>query len=104
MQFPALPAAGGVIIYYFVRFVRIQSQVLSAPDAEIMATLTLLSDGIMKNGEMWITAVAFVAVVLVVNLIRTRMFDYAWRIAIVAGGVVYLVVMLAGGMMFRNFH
>ena len=36
----ALPAAGGVIIYYFVRFVRIQSQVLSAPDAEIMATLT----------------------------------------------------------------
>ena len=28
------------------------------------------------------------------------MFDYAWRIAIVAGGVVYLVVMLAGGMMF----
>ena len=96
----ALPAAGGVIIYYFVRFVRIQSQVLSAPDAEIMATLTLLSDGIMKNGEMWITVVAFVAVVLVVNLIRTRMFDYAWRIAIVAGGVVYLVVMLAGGMMF----
>ena len=96
----ALPAAGGVIIYYFVRFVRIQSQVLSAPDAEIMTTLTLLSDGIMKNGEMWITVVAFVAVVLVVNLIRTRMFDYAWRIAIVAGGVVYVMIMLAGGMMF----
>ena len=54
----------------------------------------------MKNGELWITLVAFVAVVLVVNLIRTRMFDYAWRIAIVAGGVVYVMIMLAGGMMF----
>ena len=45
---------------------------------------------------MWLTLVAFVAVILVVNLIRTRMFDYAWRIAIVAGGVIYVVIMLIG--------
>lgn len=45
---------------------------------------------------MWLTLVAFVAVILVVNLIRTRMFDYAWRIAIVAGGVTYIVIMLIG--------
>ena len=96
----ALPAAGGVIIYYFIRLVRIQAQVLTGEDADIMSNLTLLSDGLMKNGELWITLVAFVAVVLVVNLIRTRMFDYAWRIAIVAGGVVYVMIMLAGSMMF----
>ena len=42
----ALPAAGGVIIYYFVRFVRIQSQVLiSTGCLRLWATLTLLSDG-----------------------------------------------------------
>ena len=61
-----------------------------------MDRITLLSDGLMKNGEMWLTLVAFVAVILVVNLIRTRMFDYAWRIAIVAGGVIYVVIMLIG--------
>ena len=92
----ALPAAGGVIIYYFVRFLGSQSQILQNPEGEIMDRITLLSDGLMKNGEMWLTLVAFVAVILVVNLIRTRMFDYAWRIAIVAGGVTYIVIMLIG--------
>lgn len=92
----ALPAAGGVIIYYFVRFIGSQSQILQNPDGEILDRITLLSDGLMNNGEMWLTLVAFVAMILVVNLIRTRMFDYAWRIAIVAGGVTYIVIMLIG--------
>ena len=38
--------------------------------------------------------------ILAVQLIRTRQFDYAWRIAIIAGGVLYLVLMLAGSMYF----
>ena len=78
----ALPAAGGVIIYYFVRFIRVQSQVLMGSDLDMMGKITLLADGLMKNGEMWLNVIAFVVVVLVVNLIRTRMMDYAWRIAI----------------------
>ena len=64
------------------------------------AVSALLADGLMKNGEMWLNVIAFVVVVLVVNLIRTRMMDYAWRIAIVAGGVLYIVIMLAGSMSF----
>lgn len=40
--------------------------------------------------------IAFVAVVLFVNLLRTRAFDYAWRIAVIAGGVIYILVILAG--------
>ena len=94
----ALPAAGGVIIYYFVRFIRVQSQVLMGADLDIMGKITLLADGLMKNGEMWLNVIAFVVVVLAVNLIRTRMMDYAWRIAIIAGGVLYIVIMLAGSM------
>lgn len=92
----ALPAACGVVIYYFVRFIRTQSQILQASDLQIMERITLLADGLMKNGTMWLTLVAFVFVILAVNLIRTRMFDYAWRIAIVAGGVIYVVIMLVG--------
>ena len=44
--------------------------------------------------------IAFIAVILLVNLIRTRSFDYAWRIAIIAGGVVYVLMILAGGFYF----
>ena len=54
----ALPAAGGVIIYYFVRTVRIQSQALLGMDSDIVGKLTLLSDSLMKNGEMWLTLIA----------------------------------------------
>ena len=79
----ALPAGCGVVIYYFIRF--------------LTDKLKLLTDGIVQNWGMWITVIAFIVVILLVNLIRTRSFDYAWRIAIVAGGVVYILVVLGGG-------
>ena len=93
----ALPAGCGVIMYYFVRFIRAQSQVLMNPDMEIAAKLKLMADGIVQNWAMWINLVAFVIVILIVNLIRTRAFDYAWRIAILAGGVTYVLVVFIGG-------
>ena len=92
----ALPAGCGVVIYYFIRFVRQQSAVLGSADVEAAQKLKLIADGLVQNWGMWITVIAFVIVVLIVNLLRTRAFDYAWRIAIIAGGVVYILVMLAG--------
>lgn len=92
----ALPAGCGVVVYYFIRFVRQQSAVLGSADVEAAQKLKLIADGLVQNWGMWITVIAFVVVVLIVNLLRTRAFDYAWRIAIIAGGVVYILVMLAG--------
>ena len=91
----ALPAGCGVVIYYFIRFVHAQSAALSDQGTEIAEKLKLLSDGLVQNWAMWITVIALV-VVLLVNLLRTRSFDYAWRIAIIAGGVAYILVILAG--------
>ncbi len=96
----ALPAGCGVIIYYFIRLLRAQSQALQSPDAEIIDKLTILADGFVQNWEMWVHVIAVILVVLLVNLIRTRAFDYAWRIAIVAGGVAYVMIMIAGGFYF----
>ena len=92
----ALPAGCGVVIYYFIRFVHAQSAALSDQGTEIAEKLKLLSDAQVQNCAMWITVIAFVVVVLLVNLLRTRSFDYAWRIAIIAGGVAYILVILAG--------
>lgn len=96
----ALPAGCGVILYYFIRFLRVQKAMLENADVLMTDKLKLLADGIAQNWGMWITVIAFVIVILLVNLIRTRSFDYAWRIAIVAGGVVYAVVVIAGGFIF----
>ena len=89
-----------MIIYYFIRFIRVQHKLLENPDVAIADKLKLLTDGIVQNWGMWITVIAFIAVILLVNLIRTRSFDYAWRIAIIAGGVVYVLMILAGGFYF----
>ena len=78
-----------------------QHKILENADIVMADKLKLLADGIVQNWGMWITVVAFVAVVLLVNLIRTRSFDYAWRVAIVAGGVGYVLVVLAGGFYFE---
>lgn len=42
--------------------------------------------------------IALVGVLLLVYLIRTRSFDYAWRVAIIVGAVAYLLIMFAGGL------
>ena len=92
-----LPAGCGVVIYYSIRFLSVQHKLLENPDVLMTDKLKLLTDGIVQNWGMWITVIAFIVVILLVNLIRTRSFDYAWRIAIVAGGVVYILVVLGGG-------
>lgn len=96
----AFPAGCGVILYYFVRLLRAQSQTLQSPDIEMVQKLTILTDGMVQNWEMWLNVAAFVLVVLLVYLIRTRSFDYAWRISIIVGGVAYVLIMLAGSFYF----
>lgn len=94
----AIPAGCGVIFYYFVRLVKEQASVLQNADTEIPKRIQIIADGMMKNQEMWLTVIAFVAVTLLVNIIRTRAVDYAWRISIVVGGVAYLFIMLGGSL------
>ena len=98
-----------VMLILFLRFSSSQnlamiltplSFALSDPDTEIAGKIKLLSDGLIQNWAMWITVIAFVVVVLLVNLLRTRSFDYAWRIAVIVGGVSYILVILAGDFCF----
>ncbi len=92
----AIPAGCGVVMYYFIRFLRSQSSILVNPDLEMSDKLQIMADGLVQNWGMWITVVAFIAVILLVHLIRTRSFDHAWRISIIAGGVAYVFIMLVG--------
>ncbi|MDO5134850.1 MAG: hypothetical protein Q4D55_02250 [Eubacteriales bacterium] len=92
----AIPAGCGVVLFYFIRFLRAQSNALASPDMEVTAKLQLMANGLAQNWGMWITVIAFVLVILLVRLIRTRSFDYAWRVAILVGGVAYVLVLLIG--------
>lgn len=94
----AFPAGCGVILYYFIRLVRNNAEVLANVDVDIMEKISILADGIVQNWGMWLTVAAVVIVLVLVNIIRTRSFDYAWRVAIVIGGIAYVLIMYAGGL------
>ena len=65
----AIPAGCGVVMYYFIRFLRSQSTILVNPDLEMTDKLQIMADGLVQNWGMWIAVVAFVAVILLVHLI-----------------------------------
>ena len=95
--FSIFPCTSGVILYYFIRFLKTRSEMLLNSEMEILPKLTMLADGLIKEQSawvMWMTVLAFSIVILLVNMIRTRSFDYAWRIAIIAGAVAYVLVFI----------
>lgn len=94
----AVSAGCGVILYYFMDLVGENANILKGTDKdEILNHLKFLIDGLLRNQLMLISVVAFVTVLLIVNLIRRISLNYSWQIAIVVGAVSYLVIMIAGG-------
>ena len=86
--------SAGVIFYYFIRTLRVMTDMLRDKEVEPLEKLQKMADGLIQNRPMWMMVIAFVVVILLVNLIRTRSFDYAWRISIIAGGVTYVLVIV----------
>lgn len=58
--------------------------------------ITYLLDNVLNNKEMLLTVVAFALTIVVVYMIRRMSVDHAWTIAIVAGAVTDVIVLLAG--------
>ena len=92
----AVSVACGVIAYYMIHYVAQNVSVIaSMADEETAAKFRFIIDGIIKNREM-----AVVIAVIVVYLLRRLSIDYAWTIAMVAGVVVDIMVLLIGDLMF----
>lgn len=95
----AVSAGFGVIVYYFLDLVHNSAEVLEGMDPEQMAeNLKLLLDGLAGNQHMMMEIIAFVTVLLAVNVIRRLSVSHAWQIAICTGGIVYIVILVAGGL------
>ena len=97
----AVSVACGVIAYYMVHYVAQNVSVIAAMADDAPAVkLRFIIDGILQNREMIVTIAAFSITVIMVYLIRRLSVDYAWTIAMVAGIVVDIMVLLVGDLMF----
>lgn len=89
--------AFGTVLYYIMLYAKDNAAAITnVTDDTGVQKITGLLDSILKNREMWIMLVTFAVVVLLVYFIRRRSIDYAWTIAIVAGGIVNILVILMG--------
>ena len=74
--------------------------ILAMDGEEMTVKFKFVVDGILHNRDMVITIVAFAVTVVLVYLIRRLSIDYAWTIAMAAGAVVNITVLLVGDLMF----
>ncbi len=97
----AVSVGCGVVAYYLL-----QSMVDNAPAINTLGEdgaaekLRLVLDGIVGNKAMLVVAAAFVITVLVVYLIRRMSIDYSWTIAMVAGAMTDVVILLIGDLVY----
>ena len=92
-----VPASCGIIAYYMVDFVKDSATALRSADAEgVFDSLITFTRQVMTSREMWLMAATTVIGILVVNLVRTRAVDHAWKIASAAGAAVCVIVASAG--------
>ncbi len=109
MKIPyAIPISMGLIgtpasavVYYLLHYVvQNRTVIASMADEETAAKFKFIIDGLLSNREMVITIAAFGITVILVYIIRRLSMDYAWTIAMTAGAVVNIMVLLVGDLMF----
>ena len=85
-----VPAITGTIVYYVLYYIKYTETIYAAEGIqEIIDTSILFITNITANREQWLIASVMGVGVLIIYALRTRSFDYSWKVAI-ATGVVWL--------------
>ncbi len=93
----------GVVVYYLLLAVTANAPTISTMNAgDVTAKLRLVIDTLMGNKAMLVTIVAFTITVIVVYLVRRMSIDYSWTIAMVAGVILNLVILLVGDLIYET--
>ena len=91
----------GVVVYYLLQTVITNAPTINSMGAEeATAKLRLLIDGMLGNKAMLVTIAAFAITVIVVYLIRRMSVDHSWTIAVVAGVMIEVMILLVGDLMY----
>lgn len=92
----------GVVVFYLL-----QTVIASAPgintmvDSEAVEKIRVIIDGLIGNKAMLVTIAAFAVTALVVYLIRRLSVDHSWTIAMAAGVMTDIVILLVGDLLYE---
>ena len=97
----AVSVGCGVVIYYLLQTVVVNAPTISTMDeAESTAKIRLIVDGLLDNKAMLVMIIAFAITVIVVYLIRRMSVEHSWTIAIIAGVIAELMILLVGDLLY----
>lgn len=87
----------GTVTYYYIRGVKDNLvNFTSTEETEGLAKFTAALKIFTGNKEMYLTLAAFLVTSLVVYLIRRQAISHAWRVAMIVGNVLELIILLSG--------
>ena len=94
----AVSVSCGTFVYYLIQVIKEKAPVFQGTEeADLVANVRLILDGIVKNKMMLLSIVAMVLVFIVVYAIRKLSIDYSWFIAVFVGACCYFGIMVGGG-------
>lgn len=97
----AVSVGCGITVSYLVSYIADNAASFTGMDMEDMvARFRLIIDGFLNNKDMFLTIAAFAFTIIVVYIIRKMSVNYAWTIAIIAGALTDVMVLLVGDLIF----
>lgn len=97
----AISVGCGVVVTFLINYIADGASALSGMETEDMATkFRFIIDGFIDNKAMVLMIAAFAVTIFVVYFIRRLSIDYAWTIAIIAGALADVMVLLLGDLIF----
>lgn len=98
--FSAVSVGCGVIVYYLLTTIIGSASTISTMGEDPTGKIRLLIDGLLQNKAMLVVVVAFGITVVVVYVIRRMAVEHCWTIAMVAGVMVNLIILLVGDLLY----
>lgn len=97
----AISVGCGVMVSYLISYVADNATTLSGMDAEDITTkFRFIIDGFIDNKGMILTIAAFAVTIILVYMIKRLTVDHAWTIAIIAGAIADVMILLVGDLIF----
>lgn len=95
-----IPVSFGVILYFILQYTNDNIALINQMGEESsVQKFTLVIDALVKNPLMLLTIIAFIAVLITVNVIKRLSIDYSWSIAIAIGGIINVLILLIGSLL-----
>jgi len=91
----------GILVYHIFQHISAGAATLNASESgDTVAKFRFVIDGILDNKTMLVTIAAFAITLILVYFIRRMSIDHSWTIAIVAGAMADIVILLIGDLIY----